>query len=466
MTTQTRFANLSGAMPPEERPKPSVQEVFAQDSRPAPDVLRFESPPEGLGSDDISVERYFDQAWHDREMETVWRKRWQMAARVEELQKPGDHVVYEIGDESLIVVRTESNEIRAFVNVCLHRGVLLRKEGGCVQRFKCPFHGFAWKLDGRLDHIPSGWDFEHVDPDKFSLPEVKVGTWGGFVFVNLDPDCEPLESYLEILPEHFERFRLEDRWKAGHVCKVLPCNWKLALEAFIESFHIPVAHPQTTTYVAWDTTQYDIFPGVRHVNRMITLEALASPTTTMPGVEKTIRHMQRDVAFHAQADVAPTEPFDVRNKFADNARHKLTRAARRDLSDMSNAEVVDVIQYFLFPNLVPWGGHGVPICYRFRPYRNDPERCVMEIMLLFAKAEDGSHPPPPAPRWLTEEQSWSDAPELGSAGFVADQDTENLRRIQRGLRATHKPGITLANYQESRIRHFHQTLDSYMGEKG
>jgi hypothetical protein len=197
---------------------------------------------------------------------------------------------------------------------------------------------------------------------------------------------------------------------------------------------------------------------------MITLEAIASPTTTMPGVDKTIRHMQRDVAFHAQADVSPTDPLDVRNKFADNARRKLTRASGRDLSDMSNAEVVDVIQYFLFPNLVPWGGHGVPICYRFRPYRNDPERSVMEIMLLFAKAEDGSHPPPAKPHWLTEDQNWSDAPELGSAGFVADQDTENLRRIQRGLRASHKPGVTLANYQESRIRHFHQTLDSYMGE--
>lgn len=464
MTGQNWAQAGSGIAPPADRPRPSVQEVLAEDSRPAPDVLRFESPPEGMGTADIPVGRYFEQAWHDREMDAVWRKCWQMACREEELAKTGDHIVYEIGDESIIVVRTAAGSIRAFVNVCLHRGVLLRKEGGCVQRFKCPFHGFAWTLEGRLDHVPSGWDFSHVDADGFNLPEVKVGLWGGFVFVNFDPDCETLESYLEVLPAHFERFALQDRWKAGHVCKVLPCNWKLAQEAFVESFHIPVAHPQTTTYVAWDSTQYDVFPGVRHVNRMITLEAIASPTTTMPGVDKTIRHMQRDVAFHANTDVSATGPRDVRNQFADNARAKLSRAARRDLSDMSNAEVVDVIQYSLFPNLVPWGGHGVPICYRFRPYRNDPERCVMEIMLLFAKAEDGSHPPPAEPHWLSEDQNWSDAPQLGSAGFVADQDTENLRRIQRGLRASHKPGITLANYQESRIRHFHRTLDQYMGE--
>ena len=62
------------------------------------------------------------------------------------------------------------------------------------------------------------------------------------------------------------------------MCKVVPCNWKLALEAFVESFHIPVAHPQTTSYVAWDTSQYDIFPGVRHVNRMLTVEGMPSPS--------------------------------------------------------------------------------------------------------------------------------------------------------------------------------------------
>lgn len=451
--------------PPPGRPRPSVQEVLARDSHPAPDVLRFEAPPEGLGSDDISVERYFDPEWHAREMELVWRKVWQMACRVEELQKPGDHVIYEIGDESVIVTRTPSGEIRAYVNACLHRGVLLRTEGGCVDRFKCPFHGFTWDLEGKLTHLPTAWDFEHVRRENFKLPEVRTGVWGGFVFVNFDPDCEPLESYLEVLPEHFARFRLEDRYKAAHVCKVLPCNWKLAQEAFTESFHIAVAHPQTTSYVAWDTTQYDVFPGSRHVNRMITLEGFPSTSAGEVAPEQTIRQMQRDVAFHANSQIEPGDPQSVRDQFAEAARRKLSRATGRDLSDQSNSEVVDAIQYFLFPNLVPWAGHGAPICYRFRPYRNDPERSVMEIMLLFAKAEDGSHPRPPAPHWLEEHETWSDAPQLGSAGFVADQDTENLRRIQRGLRATHKPGVTLANYQESRIRHFHNTLDRYLGVK-
>lgn len=450
---------------PKGRPTPSVQDVLAKDSRPAPNVLTKESPPSDLGTEDISVERYYSQDWHDQEMEKMWRKVWQMACRVEDIPQVGDHVVYDIGHDSIIVVRTSSSEVKAYVNACLHRGVLLRTGGGRVDKFKCPFHGFTWALDGTLAHIPSEWDFEHIDRKKFCLPEVKVAVWGGFVFINLDPECEPFESYLEILPEHFRAFPLEDRWKAAHVVKIMPCNWKLALEAFIESFHIPIAHPQTTAYVAWDTTQYDVFPGVRHVNRMLTVEGVPSPSEGDVPPEETVRQMQRDVAFHAGADIDPVDERSVREQLANNAREKLSKSANRDLSGLSNAEVLDVIEYFLFPNLVPWGGHGSPICYRFRPFENDPEKSIMEVMLLFAKADDGSHPPAPAAVHLGIDDKWADAPEMGSAGFVADQDTENLRRIQRGVRATHKPGVTLANYQESRIRHFHQTLDRYLEKR-
>ena len=86
----------------------------------------------------------------------------------------------------------------------------------------------------------------------------------------------------------------------------------------------------------------------------------------------------------------------------------------------------------------------------------------MEIYFLFPKAEDGSHPKPAPTIWLTEEEPWSTVEAMGSAAMVVDQDTDNLKRIQRGLLTTRKPGVTLASYQESRIRHFHNTLDSYM----
>jgi phenylpropionate dioxygenase-like ring-hydroxylating dioxygenase large terminal subunit len=419
-----------------------------------------------MSTSDISVDRYFSQAWHDEEVDRVWRRVWQMACHADEIRDVGQHVVYEIGDESLIVVRTGDapDDVRAYVNSCLHRGTQLRTEGGTVSRFRCPFHGFVWDLDGKLTDVPNEWDFEHIAPDEFCLPEARVGLWGGYVFIRLDPATEPLESYLEVLPDEFAAFPLDDRWKAVHVAKVMPCNWKLALEAFIESYHIGVTHPQTAAYVADANTQYDIFPGSRHVSRMITLEGVPSPNLGSVPPAETTRKMQRDLPFYSGEPIIPGDGDSVRELLAERGRQKMSASTGADLTQLSTSECLDAIEYFLFPNFVPWGGHGAPICYRFRPYGNDPSMSIMEIMLLFARPDSGQQPRPARITWLDVDQPWSDAPELGAAATVIQQDCDNLMRLQRGLRASHKPGVTLGNYQEARIRHFHETLENYLSE--
>ena len=444
------------------RPGPSVQDVFAKDVNPAPAVLSEESPAVGQSLDDVSIERYFSKVWHDQEVEKVWRKTWQLACRVEEISNVGDHILYEIVHDSLIVVRSSPTEIKAYVNACLHRGTQLRKEPGSVKQFRCPFHGWTWNLDGKLTELPAAWDFPHVDQQKACLPEAKVGVWAGFVFVNFDPDCEPLESYLEILPEHFKTFALEDRYKAVHVAKIMPCNWKLAMEAFIEAYHVASAHPQVLGYYGDLNTQYDVYPGVRHVDRMISVQGVPSPSLPDLDPEVTIRHMRRDVPFFAGAPIEDEPGESARAKLASRARRKISRSSGKDMSNLSDTESLDLIEYSLFPNMVPWGGQALPICYRFRPHGDEPERCIMEIMYLFSKAPDGTHPEPASIHWLAIDEPWASAVELGSAAMVADQDSDNLMRIQKGLRASKKPGVTLAQYQESRIRHFHATLDAYM----
>ena len=446
----------------DRRPKPSVQDVFATDTNPAPSVMRNESPADGWPTDDVSAERYFSKEWHDREVENVWRKCWQLACREEEIPNVGDHIVYEIVHDSLIVVRTSPTEIRAYVNSCLHRGTLLRTEGGCVQSFRCPFHAWTWNLDGKLVNMHQDWDLSHVNADDMNLPQAQVGTWGGFVFINFDENCEPLTSYLENLPEHFDSFDLDKRYKAAHVAKIMPCNWKLAMEAFIEAYHVAIAHPQVLAYYGDSNTQYDVWPGIRHVSRMISVQGVQSPALTGIDPNRTIEEMRRDVPFFAGKPIELAEGDSARAKLAERAREKISRSIGSDMSSLSDTESLDLIEYMLFPNMVPWGGQALPICYRFRPNGDDPETSIMEIMFLFSKAPDGSHPTPADIRWLSADQNWSDAPELGSAAMVADQDTENLYRIQKGLRASKKPGVTLAQYQESRIRHFHATLDDYM----
>lgn len=443
---------------------PSVQEVLAKDANPPPDCLRIESPPKTLGLEDVSIERYYAKDWHDREVEKVWRKTWQMACRLEEISNVGDHVVYEIVHDSLIVVRSSPTEIRAYVNSCLHRGTQLCRDRGHMRHIKCPVHGITWGLDGKLAGLPCAWDFPHVDRTQWNLPEAKVGTWGGFVFINMDPDCEPLDSYLEILPEHFKSFGLEDRWKAVHGEKIMPCNWKLAQEAFMEGFHIAATHPQSVGYTGDTNTQYDVFDEGRHVSRFIMLEGVASPLLGDVPQQKIVNDMQRDISFYGNRPIVVGEGETARAKLAEHARQRFSKSTGRDFSALSDSESVDLIQYLLFPNLSPWGGQATPLVYRFRPHGDNPEESIMEIMLLFSKAPDGSHPPACKPTRIGIEDSWHLVPGIGSAADVTDQDTDNLKRIQRGIRATKKPGVTLSAYQESRIRHFHRTLDAYMAK--
>lgn len=440
----------------------SVQQILSRDRNTAPAILRTSSPRD-MGREDVSLDRYYAREWHDREVETVWRKTWQMACRVEDIPEVGDTEIYEIVHDSVIVVRTgpEDSQIRGFINSCLHRGTILCDKGGRKQNFKCPVHGMTWRLDGSLAVLPCKWDFPQVDPKNFSLPEVQVGVWAGFVFINFDSNCEPLADYLECLPEHFAPFDLANRYKAVHGGKILPCNWKLAQEAFMEGFHIASTHPQSVEYTADTNTQYDVFEG-RHVNRFVMPEGVASPALGDYPEQKIVEAMQRDMPFYGGREIKLKDGETARERMADLARERFSQSTGRDFSGLSTCESIDLIQYFLFPNLSPWGGMATPLVYRFRPHGNNPEECLMEIMMLFAKADDGSHPPVGKPTIVGLDQSWHDVPGMGSAADVTDQDTENLKRIQRGIRASRKKGATMSVYQESRIRHFHQTLEEYM----
>jgi hypothetical protein len=195
---------------------------------------------------------------------------------------------------------------------------------------------------------------------------------------------------------------------------------------------------------------------------MISVQGVPSPALKGIPPERVIEEMRRDVPFFAGKPIEVGPGETARGKLAERARQKISRSIGRDMSDLSDTESLDLIEYMLFPNMVPWGGQALPITYRFRPNGDDPETSLMEIMFLFSKAPDGSHPPPATMTMLGPDQPWTDAAELGSAAMIVDQDTDNLMRIQKGLRASRKPGVTLARYQESRIRHFHATLDDYM----
>ncbi|HVP31873.1 MAG TPA: aromatic ring-hydroxylating dioxygenase subunit alpha [Myxococcota bacterium] len=429
----------------------SYQRLLDTDTRRVPNVLRWQGRQD-LAVVQVPIERYTTRAFHDLEVERLWRKVWQMACREEEIPEVGDHVVYEIAEDSLIVMRTAPGEIRAYHNVCLHRGRLLRECDGRADELRCPFHGWTWALDGTLKRIPAQWDFPHVARERFRLPEAKVGTWGGFVFVNLDPACAPLVDHLGELSRHFEPWPLEQRYKEAHVAKALPCNWKVAQEAFMEAYHVGATHPQLLPGIGDVNSQYDVWGNF---SRAITANMTPSPLLSFEPSEQEMLDSMLSRSLDEEPAMRVPDGTTARQMLAMAARMQL-QASVPSVNDVSDAELADSFYYTVFPNFHPWGAYN-RIVYRFRPDRSDPDRCLMEVMYLAPFR--GRRPKPATVHWLGEDEDWTQAPELGFLARVFNQDTFNLGKVQRGLHAARHRHVTFARYQETKIRHFHTLLE-------
>ena len=453
---------VSPATPGEARsPGLSYQDLLDRDTRPVPDVLRWQSW-EFMGDHDVPVSRYTSREFHELEKEKLWKRVWQMACREEDIPNVGDTLVYDICDMSVLVVRAQDNSIRAHVNACLHRGRLLREIDGNVNELRCAFHGFCWNLDGSLKQVPCDWDFPHVDKEKdeWHLPEVKVGLWGGFVFVNMDPNCEPFESFLGDFAWHFEKWPLEKRYKSVHVARIFPCNWKVVQDAFSEAFHVVATHPQLLAGIGDANSQYD-WKG--NYSRAITPNGTPSPHIKWTPTEQEMFDAMSDRRLDEPPLVPVGDGMTARSTAGAVGRPSLAPVIGTEAAEaLSDAELSDSIYYTLFPNFHPWGAYN-RICYRFRPYEDRHDMSVMECMFL--EPYDESKPKPPAVpiHWLGPDDDWAEkAPELGMLARVFNQDTYNLPKVQRGLRTMTKPGVTLANYQETKIRHFHMLLSRWI----
>lgn len=441
---------------------PTTQSIIHRDGRPVPAVFALEEP-RFLGDEDISFDRYTSKTFFAREMEKVWGRVWQWACREEHIPEPGDYYVYEIGHFSVLIVRTTNNSIKAYVNSCLHRGTKLRPCGaGHSPELRCPFHGWTWALDGELLRVPSAWDVPHIAERDFSLPEVKVDTWGGFVFINLDPDAGPLLDYLAPLPEHFANFDMENRYIELHIEKELPCNWKAAKEAFIENYHTQETHPQLLSGSFDEGTQYDVFND--HVSRFFCPMGVSSPHLPEPLTEEQLLELML-VGDRQKLDkkMEIGEGENARIVMARVLRETLAEAYRTDLARYTDTEIIDLSQYGLFPNMILYPQLTLPLVYRYRPIGNDPDRSLFEMVMLRPCPDGEPRPDPAEPFRLKEGDSYTTVPGFDKdLGFVFDQDTDNLRAQQEGFYAARKKGETLLNYQEVRVRHLEQTLEKYL----
>jgi phenylpropionate dioxygenase-like ring-hydroxylating dioxygenase large terminal subunit len=444
------------------KPSESYADILSLDVR-TPDFL-FEGELPELDLEGVDASRYYDAAFFAKEARHLWPHVWQMVCREEDIAAIGDYQIYEILDKSLIIARSAPDRIKAFYNSCLHRGRKLVTHDGCKREFKCPFHGLTWSAEGTFVDNPMAWDFPQWDGRDMSLPEVRVETWSGYVFVNFDPDAAPLLDTLGPIVEHFERWDYADRYKAVHVCKVIRANWKVTAEAFMEAHHTLTTHPQLMVGLADANSQYDI--QGEHVMRLFSATGVSSPFLASPPTEDEIfayfRANPRRVRLAENAKLP--EGTKARRYMADLLRQSLSETTGKSYEEASDAEIVDGLLYHVFPNATFWGGYSGSLCYRWRPNGIDPESSLMDVMLIMPVPKDGPRPKPAKVRRLGVDEPWTDAPELGGLGGVFDQDVGNLAHIQTGLKASGTGKVHFTAYTEMGIRYHNELIDRIIAE--
>jgi phenylpropionate dioxygenase-like ring-hydroxylating dioxygenase large terminal subunit len=413
------------------------------------------APEPALGSDPIPKERYTSPDFARLEWERMWTKVWLLAGRESDIPAPGDYFSFEIGAESILVIRQPDGSIGARYNVCKHRGNRLREPGrGHAGEFQCSFHGWRYALDGSLIEALDPHCFPQGLPDRLSLTPVRCDSWAGFVFVNLDPAAGSLREYLGIVPEHLDPYGFES-WKVAFDCSIeIECNWKTCVDAFNEAYHIAATHTWTMAFTDDVKTLYDCYD--RHT-RMIFPELQASPRH--PGAGTVTSEMKEYFLKRVGVDVESFEggPADARAAFAEAVR-KLGPSLGADFSGLNESQMCDDFHYTIFPN-VTFNTHSLFLwVFTHRPHPEDPNKMFFDfISLMNAPAQD--IPRPEKRRFRT-----ADGDTLAGAcegGDLLDEDLYNLPRIQAGMRSAAFEALHLGT-QEVRIRHFHDTLMRYV----
>lgn len=430
---------LSGGTPPGRTPQRTPME---------------RAPDPGLEYRPIPKSRYTSAEFAAREWEHMWTKVWVCAGRASDAPEPGDYFTFDLGRESILVIRQPDGSLGARYNVCMHRGNRLREPGrGHAEKFSCLFHGWEYGVDGRLiaaqdpECFPQG-----VDREKLSLRPVRCDEWAGFVFVNLDPDAEPLRDYLGVIPEHLDPYHFED-WKVAYDCTIeIECNWKTSVDAFNEAYHLAATHTWTLAFSDDTRTEYDCYD--KHT-RMIFPEVQASlrhpgANTVTPEIREMFLERIGLADFEGDAAAA-------RAAYAEQQR-KIAPALGANLGDLNESQLCDDFHYTVFPNMT-FNTHALfTWVFLHRPHPTDPNRMYFDFISLVN--QPGRDVPRPDKEHYSTEQGDTLAGKC-EGGDLLDEDLYNLPRIQAGMRSRAFEDLHLGR-QEVRILHHHATLDEYL----
>jgi phenylpropionate dioxygenase-like ring-hydroxylating dioxygenase large terminal subunit len=404
-----------------------------------------------LGTAPIPKDRYTSVEFARLERERLWPRVWLLAGIEADVAAPGDWFTFEIGTESIIVARDRGGSLRAHYNVCLHRGNRLCEPGrGHGPSFSCRYHAWEWDLDGRLRCATDAHTFPGGLPTDLRLGSVRVDTWGGFVWITMDPAAPSLTDYLGPVGDVVAPYGLTDYALTDDVTLELECNWKTCVDAFNEVYHVQGTHPEILDYT--DDVAVPITLLGRHSGFVFPVGRPSPRLGTANRIPQGLRDL---VMVGAGVDPATFTGSvgDVQPAVQAGMRRLLTSVGM-DVSRLSDAQMLDDQHVTIFPN-VTFNLHARGFwLFRHRPHPSDPNRMYFDFQDWQRWSDElGPRPARPALRHDTEGGT--------SLGIVLDQDLYNLPRVQAGMRSRAFEALLL-NDQELRIRHFHHVLEQYV----
>jgi phenylpropionate dioxygenase-like ring-hydroxylating dioxygenase large terminal subunit len=418
----------------------------------------------------IPTPRYYDDEFYRLETERLWPHVWQMACRLEQLANVGDYVEYTILGKSVIVVQTKVG-VKAFHNACRHRGVPFVGEGdhgNCkTPGFICPFHGWRWNIEGENTFVYGRHMFseEQLDQADLALRPCRVEIWGGMAFINFDDDAPSFRDTIGPVADRLEAHGVSNLRAEWWYQTVLPANWKVAMEAFMEGYHVMRTHPQLQQAAPM---LYNAMYGMDTGGIGVPINPNLS---VRDNIKAQIKHLgllsegmsgmvhEKEVAIARQlADVElPDDPQQAVMMWYGILNHQITeqlRARGEDVPDLNAVAVSDPINAveFLFPNTFLLPMFSSVSAYRIRPL--GPESCMFELWSLTHVAAGDQHETVTEPVVLPyDSQEFPPIPR---------QDYANIPIQQKGLHATGFDFMRLSKDIEGLISNYNRIIDGHL----
>ncbi|MCV7401557.1 aromatic ring-hydroxylating dioxygenase subunit alpha [Mycobacterium fragae] len=404
----------------------------------------------------VPAERYISTTFARLEVERMWPSVWQVACTVDHVAEPGDYFEYRCGPYSVLIVCGDDGVLRAFQNVCRHRGnSLCAGSGSDLRELRCGYHGWTWDLCGALKRVPNRKGFGALQMSEYPLFAARVDTWERLVFVNLDVNAIPLIDYLEAVPQDIAWCRLGDFRCYATMTIEVEANWKTIADGYSETYHIQTLHPELHRCMD-DVYAPQVIWG--HTGKSEQLYGVQSPrlkeTLTDSEVWDAYVTTQGALMGVAEGTPFPAEQLEPGESVADViAKRTRAFAAERgvDLSWASTDQVLRLHQYNVFPNLtlLTNADHLTVMASRPGP---DPDHGEF-VMFLWTRMPHGAPRSKPTDVRLKAGEA--------DPGLVMTQDITVLAGLQRGL---HQPGfthLTLSN-EERRVINMHRNLERYL----